>query len=74
MTGLRFIGQIGEADEAGALVVVGEKDSTTLALESIVQIDPLDVEFWTRVKGSFDVGFSFAKADEDLNFTLGEGF
>ena len=36
-------------------------------MAEIVQIDPLEIDFWGRLKGSLDIGYSYLKADGVYN-------
>ena len=63
--GTRYFGTLAEPSSEGHLkidwaeTVVGE-----LALADVVRIDPINSTFWSRVDGSFSVGYSFTKSSD----------
>ena len=61
--GLRFYGALIPPDVAETLTVGFLDTSTNLPLENIAAIERLRQSFWSRIKGSLDLGLSFTKAD-----------
>lgn len=71
VSGLHYIGPIKRSDKEGQLTVVTEKMEFTLSLKNVVRISLLEDTFWRRMKGYIETGFSFQKADQFAEFTLG---
>lgn len=69
-TGLRYVGHIEHAPEPGQMVVVAAADTTTLGIPWVVAITPLNLGFWSRLKLDLDLGFSYKKANKDVQLTF----
>ncbi len=65
--GGKYFGSIRSAPEAGSI----EVEDATLQMATVVLITPIEGSFWARVDGSLNVGFSFAKANNVTQWTLG---
>jgi hypothetical protein len=61
--GLRFYGALIPPDVQETLTVEFLDASTNLPLANIARIERLRNSFWSRIKGSLDLGLSFTKAD-----------
>ena len=70
-TGEKYYGVLQQAAEAGTMEVVTPADTTVLDLASVVRMALLEATFWDRLKGYLDVGFSFTKANQKRDLTLG---
>jgi hypothetical protein len=53
------------------MVVATEKMDFTLSLKNVIRISVLETTFWSRLKGYIEAGFSYQKADQFAEFTLG---
>ena len=73
-SGMRVIGSLDSGEEIQTLAVAriareGE-DATTVAYRRVVEITPLEETFWQRMKGSADLGFSFAQGNQSTQWSL----
>ncbi len=73
-SGARVIGSLDSGEEIQTLAVAriareGE-DATTVAYRRVVEITPLEETFWQRLKGSADLGFSFAQGNQSTQWSL----
>lgn len=67
-SGLKYFGTLDPPAEDGK-VVVSLVVPDTLELLEIVQITRIKATFWSRLSGFVDVGFSYAKANKNAQFT-----
>lgn len=69
--GRRRFGNI-TTDKEG-LVIVTLEDNTVerFKLEELIALEEVDDNFWSRIKGSIDLGFNFTKANNNSQFTIG---
>jgi hypothetical protein len=69
-TGERRFGALLEPEEPGTLRVGLAELCDDIPLEKVASIERLRTSFWSRLKGSIDVGLSLTKADDrkELNF------
>ena len=67
--GNRLYGQIPPPGDNGRLVIV-LTDTVRVPLIRVVGIVPIKQTFWSRIDGSVELGFSFAKANENLQLTF----
>ena len=71
-SGAKYFGTFALPYQDGILVVSGAR-TDTLAIPSVVEINPLDAGFFQRMRAYFDLGFSLAKANKATTFnTAGE--
>ena len=70
-TGEKYYGALQQATKAGTMEVVTPADTTVLDLASVVRMALLEATFWDRLKGYLDLGFSFTKANQKRELTLG---
>ncbi len=68
-SGITFYGSL-KAGAPGSIVVVGTSGLTTLTLLDVVRISPLGRSFWSRLDGGIDLGFSYAQASDQTQWTL----
>ena len=68
-TGRRVYGTLQRAD-AGTVELAGLTDKERLALGDIVRISPLGGNFWRRLDGSINGGFSFTEANVQTQWTF----
>jgi hypothetical protein len=62
--GRRVFGAL-QLNESGAvLVITGPVGSLSIDKIDVVEITPIEEGFWSRLDGSFSIGFSFTKASE----------
>ena len=71
--GEKYFGSIQEAPETGKMVVAGETESHALNLDSVIGINRFKQSFFKRLEISFDVGFSYAKANQSTQWDLRAG-
>ncbi|MDX1395706.1 MAG: DUF481 domain-containing protein [Gemmatimonadota bacterium] len=67
---LRFFGTLRQSSEAGALDVVSPLGTVTIPLERVIALEDIATGFWSRLDGFIEFGFSFAKANEAVNYSL----
>jgi hypothetical protein len=70
-TGQRFISSIREATEKKKMLVYFKEAHVPLDMSLVIRISPLEESIWQRVKGYVDMGFSFAKAKGEKQWSLG---
>lgn len=70
-SGERYIGTLEKAEEKGKLIVASDGDRIILEVLSVIRMYPLYKKFWSRLKGYLDVGLSFQRAQEKLEWKLG---
>ncbi len=68
-SGLRYFGNLQEAD-TGQVVVVLDEHRDTLDLARIVRVDPIETDLWERFKGHIDLGFSFQRANRIIELSV----
>jgi hypothetical protein len=68
-SGAKYFGRLAEAGRDGVIVVQLDR-ADTLAVPSVVRINPLNAAFLQRVTAYLDLGFSYAKANEATTFNL----
>jgi len=71
ISGLHYVGPLQKAEKKGQMIVVTEEMEFTLSLKNVVRISLLEETFLKRLKGFIDAGFSYQKADQFAEFTLG---
>jgi hypothetical protein len=69
--GKRFIGSLEESVEDGKLVILTDTGRILADLVQVIRIYSLESSFFERLKGYFDFGFSYKKANHLLSLTLG---
>jgi Protein of unknown function, DUF481 len=68
--GARYYGVIPEAPEPGKLVVQTQFGSVTLEMAQVVRIYEYEQQFFHRLKGYLDLGFSLQKANTNTQLNL----
>jgi hypothetical protein len=71
-TGAKLYGPIVSGQESGHSQVLTEAGPVIVHNLSIVSINPIEKRFHQRWRGSVDIGFSFAKANQEVQWS-GEG-
>jgi hypothetical protein len=71
ITGQHYFGSLEKTSESGKKVVITDPGDVILALIDIVRIYPIEATFLKRIKGDLDVGFSYQKASDLTQWTLG---
>lgn len=69
-SGEKFYGRIVKTDMPRKMAISGARARGVLDMSLVVGITPLEKRFLDRVKGSFSLGYSFAKANSSTQFTL----
>lgn len=67
----RTFGTLAPGSEPGMVRVVTAEGAWEVPLQSIVMLTSLKTSFWSRWDGFLEFGFSFAKANNVTNYTLG---
>jgi Protein of unknown function, DUF481 len=67
--GIRFLGTLGRTDEH-TIAVTGAEGVTPLRMQDVTLIRPIGRNFWRKLDGSIDAGFSYTKSSgvAQLNF------
>ena len=69
--GRRRFGNI-KTDTKGNVRVTLENNTVEyFKLEEVIALEEVDDNFWSRIKGSIDLGFNFTKANNNSQFTIG---
>lgn len=69
--GIRRWGSIGRTERPGEVVIIGAVARDTVDIVSIVRLIQIKESFWQRLKGSISAGFSYTRATETAEATLG---
>ena len=69
--GIRRWGSIGRTDTPQEFVVITSVGADTLGLLGVVRLTRIKETFWRRLKGSISIGFSYTRATETAEATLG---
>jgi hypothetical protein len=68
-SGERFIGSLASSDKK-TISVAGTTGTQRLAMDTVIRISPLNGNFWHRLDGSIDTGFSFTQANVQTQWTF----
>jgi hypothetical protein len=72
--GARFVGLIekvsGAVGAAETVAIRGPQGVTRAAQREVVEIRPIEENFWKQIKGEVDFGFSYARGNQQTNYTL----
>lgn len=69
--GRRRFGNI-KTDNGGNIIIRLEDNSIeSFNLDEVITLDEVDDNFWSRIKGSIDLGYNFTKANNNSQFTIG---
>lgn len=68
-TGERYVGSLARSD-ARTISVVTVSGAERLVMGTVIRISPLKGNFWQRLDGSIDAGFSFTQANVQTQWTL----
>lgn len=69
--GRRRFGNIRTDLEGLVIVTLEDKTVERFKLEEVIALEEVDDNFWSRIKGSIDLGFNFTKANNNSQFTIG---
>ena len=69
-SGLRLVGSLAPGEDNQVLDVVSIGDKVSVGYLRVVEIEPLEETFWERLKGSVDLGYSFAEANSATQWSL----
>lgn len=72
-TGRRYYGMLTPATAPGFVVVEATVIVDTLPGAAIVKMHPLGASFWSRIDGHVDVGFTYQRANNVRQLTVGIG-
>lgn len=67
--GIRYLGILDRAERNG-LLVVRDATSDTLAIPSVVEINPINAGFLQRIQAYLDLGLTLAKAHQATTFSF----
>lgn len=64
--GIKYFGslQTTENDDKYKVLIVMEEEEIEVDMNRIVEITPIKNQFWTRIDGNIDLGFSYTKGSE----------
>ena len=68
-SGQRYFGSFPDGAELGTVLVELTPSLDTLSLTSIVRIQPIEASFWAQLDGFVDMGFNYARANRNFQFT-----
>lgn len=70
--GTRYFGSLESAGRERLVLVKASGGPVTLTLDNVVRITPIETEesFWSRVDGSFSLGFTGEKSTEVVTFNM----
>jgi len=68
--GTHIYGSFAASTPPGKLDVVSGDVRRTLEFLDVVRFAPLRTNFWKRIDGSFDLGFTYTQANQFVQFTL----
>jgi len=68
-SGERFLGSLAASDPK-TIAVAGTAGTQRLVMDSVIRISPLNGNFWHRLDGSIDTGFSFTQANVQTQWTF----
>jgi len=68
--GTHLLGSLAPSEPPGRFVVVGESRSVTLEFSAVVRLEPIYQDFWRRLDGSVDLGFTFQQANSFRQFNV----
>jgi hypothetical protein len=68
-SGVRYYGSLA-VGAPREIVVVGLGTSTSLPLLDVVRLAPIEAGFWSRLDGGISLGFNFAQASQQTQWTL----
>jgi putative salt-induced outer membrane protein YdiY len=69
-SGERYFGSLQTAAKPGELKIIGAEATTTVELSDVFQISPLGRNFWKKLNGNINLGFSYTKSNEAVQYTL----
>ncbi|MEZ5148395.1 MAG: DUF481 domain-containing protein [Bacteroidales bacterium] len=69
-SGMLYFGSIAKADFPGSINLVITNDSIFKPIVDIVQITSIKNKIWSRIDGAIDLGSSYTKASDVLQFNL----
>jgi hypothetical protein len=65
-----FYGTLAPGPEARQLSIRGADQTAVLDMDRVVEIAPIKTTFWQSIDGSVSLGFSYASADDSLQYSL----
>lgn len=68
--GRRRFGNIRTNEEGQVVVTLEDKPQEHFKLAEVIALKEVDSNFWSRIKGSVDLGFNFTKANHNSQFTI----
>jgi uncharacterized protein DUF481 len=68
--GTHVFGTLRPSEPPGKLQVVQQEGPRTLEFLEVVRIAPVYQRFWSRLDGSFDMGFTYTEANQFVQFNL----
>lgn len=68
--GERYFGSLRPTGRPGELEIVGAESSTTVKLTDVFRISPIGRGFWKRLNGNVNLGFSYTRSNEAVQYSL----
>ena len=69
-SGERYFGSLQSTAKPGELKIVGAEAGTTVKLNDVFQISPIGRDFWKKLNGNINLGFSYTKSNEAVQYSL----
>jgi putative salt-induced outer membrane protein YdiY len=69
-TGERYFGSFDASGKAGELLVAGDDGKHTVPLSEVFSISPLGRDFWKRLNGNVNLGFSYTQSNRAVQYSL----
>jgi hypothetical protein len=70
VSGQRVYGSVQPADEPRTVEVALGAETVPISLDEVAEVWPIGKSFWQKQDGKLDIGFSFTKASDQLQFNL----
>lgn len=68
--GRRRFGYVRSKEDGSVMVTLDDNTSEQFELDEIIALKEVDNNFWSRIKGSVDLGYNFTKANRNSQFTI----
>ncbi len=69
--GRRYFGALEMVEGESTLKVLGVQTAVSISADNVVEITPIEQDFWSRIDGSLDIGYNYTKTSGVQQFTFG---
>lgn len=69
-TGERYFGSLSSPGQPGELLIVGDAGRHTVPLNGVFSISPIGRDFWKRLNGNVNLGFSYTQSNRAVQYSL----